>query len=71
MAAAALLAELAQAASPLAGSESLEDYQKLAKDVCGACCITPQQLAAVRPALQALDWQALQDEGVAVSDVAK
>lgn len=69
-----LLVELTQHAAPLAHTESLEDFKKQARTVCSSVDLTPQQLHAVRPALQALDssdWQELASAGVVAAEVAK
>ncbi|KAF8073170.1 Ncapd3 [Scenedesmus sp. PABB004] len=71
---AALLCGLAGHAPGLSRTESLEEYQRHAREVCGACALTPAQLAGVRGGLAALDgaaWAALADEGAAVADAVK
>lgn len=71
---AALLANAAAAGEPLLGAESLEDFQRTARDVCNGFSITPEQLASVRPALTGLDangWAALADSGAALADATR
>jgi hypothetical protein len=69
-----LLRDLTQQASALSHTESLEDYQRHAKEMCQGCNLTVQQLAGVRGQLQALDsacWRELTDDGVAMADATK
>ncbi|WIA29655.1 hypothetical protein OEZ86_012141 [Tetradesmus obliquus] len=71
---AVLLRNLTQQASALSHTESLEDYQKHAKEMCQGYSLTVQQLAGVRAQLQSLDsasWQQLSDDGVAMADATK
>jgi hypothetical protein len=71
---AVLLRDLTQQASALSHTESLEDYQNHAKEMCQGYSLTVQQLAGVRGQLQALDsasWQELSDDGVAMADATK
>lgn len=70
----ALLTAAAAAGEALSSAESLDDFQRTARDVCDGFAITPEQLAKVRPAVTALDadgWAALADSGVAVVDVTR
>lgn len=69
-----LLLDLTQQAQALANTESLEEYQRHAKDVCRAYSVSLQQLSTVRgqfPALNSNGWQELADEGVVVVDATK
>lgn len=70
----ALLQELTAAGQGLAESHGLDEFQRLAKEVCASVSLSVQQLAAAREALQgatADTWEQLGAEGVAVADVGR
>ena len=69
-----LLVDLTQQAQAIAQTESLDDFQRHAKDVCRRYTVSLQQLSSVRSQFQGLDsnaWQELADEGVVVVDATK
>lgn len=69
-----LLLDLTQQAQALANTESLDEYQRIAKGICRTYSISLQQLSIVRGQLAALNsngWQELADEGVVLVDVTK
>jgi hypothetical protein len=70
----ALLGRLAASARQLNETHSLEEFQRQAAEVCGACELTVQQLARARAALLSTTpaaWEAVADEGVVLTDVVK
>lgn len=69
-----LLLDLTQRSQPLTDAESLDEYQRIAKDVCRTCTIDVQQLDAVRSQLQGVNshgWRELAEHGVLTADATK
>jgi uncharacterized membrane protein YccC len=69
-----LLRRLGAHARQLEDTQSLDEFQRQAAEVCGACELTLQQLALARTALKDTTpstWEALGDEGVVLADAVK
>lgn len=69
-----LLGRLGRYARQLEETHSLDEFQRQAQEVCGACELTLQQLAVARAALRETTpatWEALSGEGVVLVDVVR
>lgn len=69
-----LLGELAGHAKQLDDTHQLDEFQRQAAEVCGACELSLQQLAAARDELKETTpatWEALAEDGVALTDAVK
>lgn len=69
-----LLGELAGHAKQLEDTHQLDEFQRQASEVCGACELSLEQLAAARAELKATTpetWEALAESDVSVTDAVK